>query len=110
MTYPYAAFSPVGPYFDAEFAMAWVGGYFWDGRVPDLSTQAQAAVYQSGRDEQYPHQRDLSAARGGLFRPRRSEGPELSIVRPALHSRSTAADAFTKYTVPELYTLITRSR
>ena len=41
LAYPYAAFSPVGPYFDAEFAIAWVGGNFWDGRVPDLSTQAQ---------------------------------------------------------------------
>ena len=41
MAYPYAAFSPVGPFYDAEFAMAYVGGCFWDGRVPDLSTQAQ---------------------------------------------------------------------
>ena len=40
-TYTYAAFSPTGPFYDAEFAMAWVGGNFWDGRVPDLSTQAR---------------------------------------------------------------------
>ena len=41
MAYPYAAFSPVGPYYDAEIATAYVGGCFWDGRVPDLSTQAR---------------------------------------------------------------------
>jgi cytochrome c peroxidase len=39
--YPYAAYSPVGPFFDPVFANAWVGGNFWDGRVPDLSTQAR---------------------------------------------------------------------
>ena len=33
-----------------------------------------AAVNQSGRDEQYPHQRALSPALRGLFRPRRFEG------------------------------------
>ena len=38
--YAYAAFSPVGPFFDNVFAQAWVGGDFWDGRVPDLTTQA----------------------------------------------------------------------
>ena len=50
MAYPYAAFSPVGRFFDAEFAAAYVGGCFRDGRVPDLSTQAQDAVGLSGRD------------------------------------------------------------
>jgi cytochrome c peroxidase len=40
MSYAYAAFSPEGPYYDATFAMAYVGGCFWDGRVPDLTGQA----------------------------------------------------------------------
>jgi cytochrome c peroxidase len=40
MSYAYAAFSPEGPFFDDEFAMAYVGGDFWDGRVPDLTFQA----------------------------------------------------------------------
>ncbi len=39
MSYAYAAFSPEGPYYDADFAMAYVGGDFWDGRVPDLTFQ-----------------------------------------------------------------------
>jgi len=38
--YAYAAFSPVGPFFDAA-AEVWIGGDFWDGRVPDLSGQAK---------------------------------------------------------------------
>jgi cytochrome c peroxidase len=40
MSYAYAAFSPEGPYFDNVFAMAYVGGDFWDGRVVDLTGQA----------------------------------------------------------------------
>jgi cytochrome c peroxidase len=40
MSYAYAAFSPIGPYYDSEFAAAYVGGDFWDGRVPDLTLQA----------------------------------------------------------------------
>jgi cytochrome c peroxidase len=36
----YAAFCPVGPVFNASLGV-WIGGDFWDGRVPDLSTQAQ---------------------------------------------------------------------
>jgi cytochrome c peroxidase len=39
-SYAYAAFSPLGPYFDADFANAYVGGCFWDGRVLDLTDQA----------------------------------------------------------------------
>jgi cytochrome c peroxidase len=39
-TYNYAAFSPVGPFFDPLLAV-WIGGQFWDGRAADLSQQAQ---------------------------------------------------------------------
>jgi cytochrome c peroxidase len=40
-TYAYAVFSPEGPFFDADFAAAYVGGGFWDGRVPDATAQAR---------------------------------------------------------------------
>jgi cytochrome c peroxidase len=40
-TYSYAVFSPEGPYFDGVFAMAYVGGQFWDGRAVDLAAQAR---------------------------------------------------------------------
>lgn len=38
-SYLYAAFSPKGPYYDSRL-QTWLGGDFWDGRVPDLSKQA----------------------------------------------------------------------
>jgi cytochrome c peroxidase len=38
-SYLYAAFSPVGPYYDPGLK-TWLGGNFWNGRVPDLATQA----------------------------------------------------------------------
>jgi cytochrome c peroxidase len=41
MSHAYATFSPLGPIFDGEFAMTYVGGEFWDGRTVDLTQQAQ---------------------------------------------------------------------
>jgi cytochrome c peroxidase len=37
-SYLYAAFSPEGPYYDTDLQI-WLGGNFWDGRVPDLAKQ-----------------------------------------------------------------------
>src|SRR5258708_3773678 len=37
-SYLYAAFSPEGPYYDPQLKV-WLGGNFWDGRVPDLAKQ-----------------------------------------------------------------------
>jgi cytochrome c peroxidase len=39
-TYAYTAFRPSGPYFDNKYTQSYVGGAFWDGRVPDLTAQA----------------------------------------------------------------------
>ena len=105
MAYPYAAFSPVGPYFDAEFANAYVGGYFWDGRVPDLSTQAQQPFINPDEMNNTPT--------NGIYPP--PFGGFSALVVQKVRTSSYAhllkkiygADAFTKYTVPELYTLIT---
>ena len=69
-TYTYAAFSPMGPYFDDEFAMAWVGGNFWDGRVPDLSTQARQPFINPDEMNNTPTNGTYPPPRG-LFRPRR---------------------------------------
>jgi cytochrome c peroxidase len=38
-SYLYAAFCPKGPYFDPSLNV-WLGGLFWNGRVPDLASQA----------------------------------------------------------------------
>src|ERR1700731_2255386 len=37
-SYLYAAFCPEGPYYDSGLR-TWLGGNFWDGRVPDLAAQ-----------------------------------------------------------------------
>jgi cytochrome c peroxidase len=37
-SYLYAAFSPEGPYYDPHLQV-WLGGSFWDGRVPDVAKQ-----------------------------------------------------------------------
>ena len=71
MAYPYAAFSPVGPFYDAEFAMAWVGGCFWDGRVPDLSTQARQPLVNPDEMNNTPTNGIYPPTARGLFRPRR---------------------------------------
>jgi cytochrome c peroxidase len=39
-SYAYVAFRPIGPFFDSKFTQDYIGGAFWDGRVPDLITQA----------------------------------------------------------------------
>ena len=106
-TYPYAAFSPTGPFYDAEFAMAWVGGNFWDGRVPDLSTQARQPFVNPDEMNNTPT--------NGIYPP--PAGGYSALVVQKVQSSSYAplfkqiygADAFTKYTVPELYTLITEA-
>ena len=106
MAYPYAAFSPVGPYFDAEFAAAYVGGTFWDGRTPDLSTQATMPLICS--DEMN------NTATNGVYPPIFGGYSALYVskVQAKYEAQFTAAlgfDPFTTYTVPQLYTLITQT-
>jgi cytochrome c peroxidase len=106
MAYPYAAFSPVGPYFDAEFADAYVGGTFWDGRTQDLSTQATMPLICS--DEMN------NTATNGVYPPVFGGYSALYVskVKAKYQAQFTAAlgfDPFTTYTVPQLYTLITQT-
>jgi cytochrome c peroxidase len=106
-TYTYAAFSPVGPYFDAEFAMAWVGGNFWDGRVPDLSTQARQPFINPDEMANIPTNGIYPPPAGG-YSALVVQKVEKSSYAP-LFKQVYGADAFTKYTIPELYTLITEA-
>ncbi len=107
LTYTYALFSPTGPYFDAQFAMAWVGGNFWDGRVPDLSTQARQPFVNPDEMANTPT--------NGVYPP--TAGGYSALVVQKVQNSSYAPlfqklygpDAFTKYTIPDLYTLITEA-
>jgi cytochrome c peroxidase len=107
MAYPYAAFSPVGPFYDAEFAMAWVGGCFWDGRVPDLSTQARQPFINPDEMNNTPTNGVYPPPAGG-YSALVVEKVEKSSYAP-LFKQIYGANAFTKYTIPELYTLITEA-
>jgi len=104
--YPYAAFSPVGPYYDAEFALAWVGGNFWDGRVPDLSTQAQQPLINPDEMNNTPTNGVYPPPFGGY------SALVVSKVQAKYDAQFVAIygyDPFTTLTVPELYTLITQT-
>jgi cytochrome c peroxidase len=100
--YPYAVFSPVGPFFDAVFANAWVGGNFWDGRVPDLSTQAQ---------QPFINPDEMNNTPTGPFPPTFGGFSALVVskVQAKYEAQFTAAlgfDPFTTFTTQQLYTLI----
>jgi cytochrome c peroxidase len=103
MAYPYAAFSPVGPYFDAEFANAYVGGCFWDGRVPDLSTQAQQPFMNPDEMNNTPT--------NGIFPP--TLGGFSALVVSKVQAKYSAQflaifgiDIFTTFTTQDIYTVI----
>src|ERR1700719_1166900 len=49
-SYLYAAFSPEGPYYDPGLR-TWLGGNFWDGRVPDLAKQGLQPPINPNRSE-----------------------------------------------------------
>ncbi|MBV8128997.1 MAG: hypothetical protein JO114_15220, partial [Planctomycetaceae bacterium] len=106
-TYTYAAFSPVGPFFDAEFAMAWVGGNFWDGRAYDLSTQAEQPFVNPDEMNNTPDNGIYPPPKGG-YSALVVQKVQNSAYAP-LFQQVYGADAFTKYTVPQLYTLITEA-
>ena len=72
---PQSGQAPDEPYFDNEFAQAWVGGTFWDGRTPDLSTQAKQPFINPDEMNNTPTNGVYPPPFGGLFRPRRLEGP-----------------------------------
>ncbi len=106
-SYAYAAFSPVGPYYDATFAQAYVGGDFWDGRVPDLSGQARQPFVDPNEMANIPT--------NGIYPPP-SGGYSLRVVEQVrkapyarLMKRIFGKDVFTKYTVPQLYEIITQA-
>jgi len=102
-TYTYAAFSPTGPYFDAEFAAAWVGGTFWDGRTPDLSGQAHQPFINPDEMNNTPT--------NGIFPPTFGGFSALVVQKvkakyPAQFQAAFGHDVFTTLTVPQLYDLI----
>jgi cytochrome c peroxidase len=103
LSYAYAVFSPTGPFFDAVFANAWVGGLFWDGRVPDLSHQAQQPFINPDEMNNTPTNGVFPPTFGGF------SALVVSKVKAKYRNQFTRVlghDPFLTYTVHELYDLI----
>jgi cytochrome c peroxidase len=65
MSHSYAVFSPLGPFLDNEFAMAYVGGEFWDGRTLDLTNQAEMPFINPDEMANIPTNRIFPPLNGG---------------------------------------------
>ena len=105
-SYAYAAFSPIGPYFEPT-TQTYVGGDFWDGRVPDLAGQARQPPVDPEEMDNIPT--------NGIYPPH-AGGYSVLVVqkvskRPyaALFTKAYGMDVFKEFSVPEIYTLITEA-
>jgi cytochrome c peroxidase len=104
MTYAATAFCPIGPYYDAT-AGVYIGGDFWDGRVPDEAHQATQPFIDANE------MANLST--NGVQDP--VAGGYSALVVQKVQSRPYTAlfkkvygpDVFTKYTTPQLYSIVT---
>jgi cytochrome c peroxidase len=103
-TYAMTAFSPIGPYYDANVGV-YIGGTFWDGRTPDEAHQAREPFLDPNEMANIPT--------NGIYPP--VAGGYSALVaqkvqsRPYTHlfKRVYGKDVFTKYTPKQLYTIIT---
>jgi cytochrome c peroxidase len=106
MTYAMTAFCPIGPYFDANLGV-YIGGTFWDGRTPDEPHQATQPFIDANE------MANLSS--NGIQDPVAGGYSALVVKkvqsRPYTHlfKKVYGPDVFTKYTTPQLYTIITEA-
>jgi cytochrome c peroxidase len=102
-TYAMSAFSPIGPYFDANLGV-YIGGNFWDGHEPDESHQARQPFID-------PNEM-ANTSTNGIQDPVRGGYSALVVQkiqsRPytPLFKKVYGPDVFTKYTTQQLYTII----
>ena len=106
MTYAMSAFSPPGPAYNA-MAGVYIGGSFWDGHEPDEQHQALQPFID-------PNEMANSST-NGIQVPVRGGYSALVVQkvqsRPytPLFKQVYGPDVFTKYTTPQLYTIITEA-
>ncbi len=104
MTYAATAFCPIGPYFDATLGV-YLGGNFWDGRVPDEAHQALQPFIDANE------MANLSS--NGIQDPLAGGYSALVVKkvqsRPYTHlfKKVYGPDVFTKYTTQQVYSIIT---
>ena len=95
-SYGYAAFSPEGPFFDAQ-AGVFLGGTFWDGRAFDTSVQAQGPPIN-------PNEMNNTAAgtAPNQFPPLLVQKLQSRPYTPLI-KRIYGPDVFTKYTPRQIF-------
>jgi cytochrome c peroxidase len=106
-SYAYATFSPVGPIFNQKFAGAWVGGAFWDGRVPDLAAQARQPFLSPLEMANRPTNGIVPPHAGGyssLVVHKVRQQPYAKLFKEIY-----GPNVFNDRTIPQIYTLITRA-
>src|SRR6266436_5308284 len=100
-SYLYAAFSPEGPYYDPGLR-TWLGGNFWDGRVPDLAAQGLQPPINPNEMANTP-EGPYTPANGGyspLLVQKLANRPYT-----ALFKQVYGQDAFQVYTSKQIYEL-----
>jgi cytochrome c peroxidase len=112
MTYATSTFSPIGPYFDANLGV-YLGGQFWDGHAPDEAHQALQPFIQPNEMANTPFTADAYPAMVNGPYPPVAGGYSPLVVQKVmkrpyakLFKRVYGKDVFTKYTVPQIYTII----
>jgi cytochrome c peroxidase len=99
MSYAVSAFSPIGPYFDANLGV-YLGGMFWDGHAPDEMFQARQPFLQPNEMNNTPGNGIYPPVYGG-YSPLVVQKVQS---RPYTHlfKKVYGPDVFTKYTVPQM--------
>jgi cytochrome c peroxidase len=100
-SYVYAAFAPVGPVFN-PIKGVYIGGDFWDGRVPDLSGQAKQPPINPNEMANTPVG-PYPPLQGG-YSPLLAEKLKTRPYTP-LFKQVYGQDAFAKYTPQQIYEL-----
>jgi cytochrome c peroxidase len=104
MTYSMSTFSPIGPFFDANLGV-YLGGQFWDGHAQDEAHQAR---------EPFVCPNEMANIPTNMIFPEFQGGYSALVVqkiqrRPytKLFKKVYGRDVFQKYTIPQIYSIIT---
>jgi cytochrome c peroxidase len=103
-TYAMSAFSPIGPYFDPNLGV-YLGGQFWDGRTPDEAHQAREPFLDPNEMANTPGNGIYPPLAGG-YSPLVVEKVQSRPYTP-LFKKVYGKDVFNKYTIEQLYFVIT---
>jgi cytochrome c peroxidase len=104
MTYAATAFCPIGPYYDATLGV-YIGGNFWDGRVPDEAHQAEQPFIDANEMANLSSNGVQDPVAGGYS----ALVVEKVMKRPyaKLFKKVYGKDVFSKYTTEQLYMIVT---